>query len=240
MNPPGSWATAEILRCSILRGNRPYTGLIEPELQSTEAGTPTPPPRVWRYGELRQADIVEAALRICRREGLARLTMRKLAGELGSSSMNSYHYVSSKSDLFDLVADAVLAQVPEPPDGVDRWDDQLSFMFEKARERLLEHPGVSDHLLVRATGLPNELRLHRIVDGILLAAGFSASASLRIQRVLTYLLFGAVSQELASLAAVERSDVLTFTDDADVFDFGLVTMLAGLHVTGGRADAGPD
>jgi AcrR family transcriptional regulator len=234
---PRELATGEILRRSIRGGNQPYTGPIEPELQPTEAMTSTPRRRAWRYGELRQADIVEAALRICRREGLARLTMRKLAQEIGLSSMNSYHYVSSKRDLFDLVADAVLAQVPEPPDDLDRWDDQLSFMFHTARERLLEHPGVSDHLLVRATGMPNELRLHRIVDRILLAAGFSPSTSLRIQRILTYLLFGAVSQELASLAGADRSDVLTFTDDADVFDFGLATMLAGLHVTGGQDDA---
>ncbi len=88
---------------------------------------------------------------------------------------------------------------------------------------------MSDHLLVRATGHPNELRLHRILDGVLVGAGFSPAASGRIQRVLTYLLFGAVSQELATAGAAERDRTLTFSDDADVFDFGLAVMLDGLR-----------
>jgi AcrR family transcriptional regulator len=155
--------------------------------------------------------------------------MRKLADELGLSSMNAYHYVASKGELFDLVADAVLGRIPEPPPGLDRWDDQVVFLFREGRDRLLEYPGVSDHLLVRVTGQANELRLHRILDGILVGAGFSPSTSGRIQRVLTYLLFGAVSQELATAGAAARDDTLVFSDDADVFDFGLGVMLDGLR-----------
>jgi len=185
--------------------------------------------RAWRYGELTQADIVAAALRICRREGLNRVTMRKLAAELGLSSMNVYYYVSSKGDLFDLVADAVLGQIPEPPEGIDGWDQQLVFLFREGRTRLLEYPGVSDHLLVHVMGRPNALRLHRILDAILTGAGFSSATSTHVLRVLTYFLFGAVSQELATSRSDDRTDTPAFTDNDAVFDFGLGLMLDGLR-----------
>jgi AcrR family transcriptional regulator len=182
-----------------------------------------------RYGELSEAEVVNAALAFCEREGLAQLTMRKLATELGLSSMSSYYYVASKQVLFDLVADRVLGQVPEPPPSVTGWEAQLTFLFRGARRVLLQYPGVSDHLLVRATGRSRQLRLHRLLHEILAEAGFDRPTADATSRVLAYLLFGAVSQELATAAASDRDDIIRFTDDEEVFDFGLEVMVDGLR-----------
>ncbi len=183
-----------------------------------------------RYGELNEGEVVEAALAFARREGLANLTMRKLAAELGVSSTNAYYYVQSKEALLDLVADAVLGKVPEPPAGLRRWDEQLRFLYEQARRLLLEHPGVSDHLLVRSQGRSHQRHLYLLTKSILASAGFDKATINHAQRALTYLLLGAVSQELATARATARQKgALRFTDDPQVFDFGLDLMLDGLQ-----------
>src|SRR5450755_1182296 len=105
-------------------------------------------PRSWRYGELTRDDVVEAGLRITRRQGFAHLSMRKLAAELGSPSMNTYYYVRNKGQLLDLVGDAVLGEIVLPSDDMSR-DRRLTQVFTDGRAVLLRYPGVAQHLLRR-------------------------------------------------------------------------------------------
>jgi TetR/AcrR family transcriptional regulator, tetracycline repressor protein len=184
--------------------------------------------RSWRYGELTQEAVVEAGLRLTRRSGFGNLSMRKLAAELGSSSMNSYYYVRDKRQLFDLVADAVLGEVPIPPPELP-WDRCLTLLFEGGRDVLLRYPGVAQHLLRRSTGLPNETQLYMTISRILDGAGFDRVVSDRAQRSMAYLLFGAVTTELASAEAVDDPTTMKFSDDREVFRFGLELLIDGLH-----------
>jgi TetR/AcrR family transcriptional regulator, tetracycline repressor protein len=184
-------------------------------------------PRLWRYGELTRADVVEAGLRITRNGGFANLSMRKLAAELGSPSMNVYYYVRDKRHLLNLVGDAVLGEVVLPPADLP-WDQQITLLFERGREVLLRYPGVAQHLLHRTEGLPNETRLYQSVSDILYAAGFERTISDQAQRLLAYLLFGAVTSELATADAAADPGTMTFADDQEVFRFGLELLLDGL------------
>ena len=169
-----------------------------------------------------------------RNGGFANLSMRKLAAELGSPSMNIYYYVRDKRHLLNLVGDAVLGQVALPPADLP-WDAQITLLFERGREVLLSYPGVAQHLLRRTEGLPNETRLYRAVSDILEAAGFERTISDRAQRLLAYLLFGAVTSELATADAADDPGTMTFTDDREVFRFGLELLLDGLDRRGGAA-----
>lgn len=212
-----------------------------PRTPAARAGTADdlgPPRSGWRYGELHEDDVVRAALRFARHEGLANLTMRKLATELGVSPTSAYYHVPSKEALFDLAADAVLGEVPEPPPETRRWDEKLRFLFMSARRLLLRYPGVSDHLLVRTGGAPQQMRLYLLTKQILAGAGFDETAVNHAQRTLAYLLFGAVSQELAtSRRAGDRPGALRFADDDEAFAFGLDAMLDGLAAQRRRARA---
>jgi hypothetical protein len=154
--------------------------------------------------------------------------MRKLAGELGSPSMNAYYYIKDKQHLLDLVADSVLGEVEPPPTDLS-WELQLSILFEQGRVVLLRYPGVAQHLLRRMVGLPNEVRLYRAITEILLTAGFDRSTSDRAQRVFAYLLFGAVTSELATSAAAGQHSAMTFSDDKEVFGFGLDLLIEGMR-----------
>lgn len=183
--------------------------------------------RSWRYGELTRDHVVQAALTLVMRDGLAGLSMRRLADELGISSMNAYYHVPNKRALLDLVADSVLEQVPNPPTDLP-WEEQVSMFFEGGRTVLLRYPGVANHLLVRRVGLPNEKRLYLALTDLLTRAGFSVEDSTRAQRVLAYLLFGAVTSELATFGADADPNTMAFTDDDEVFRFGLDLMIEGL------------
>jgi len=183
--------------------------------------------RSWRYGELTRDHLVEAALALVLRDGMSGLSMRKLADELGIKSMNAYYHVPSKKALLDLVGDAVLGQVTNPPADLP-WDEQIRSLFEGGRQVLLRYPGVANHLLVRSVGHPNEVRLYATLTGLLTNAGFSREASDRAQRVLAYLLFGAVTSELATTHADDPA-TMTFTDDDEVFRFGLDRIIDGLR-----------
>ncbi len=154
--------------------------------------------------------------------------MRKLAAELGTPSMNAYYYVRDKNHLLDLVGDAVLGEVLLPPVHLP-WDRRLTLLFERGREVLLTYPGVAQHLLRRTEGLPNETRLYQAVSEILGTAGFDRTVSDRVQRLLAYLLFGAVTTELATAEAADDPSTITFVDDREVFRFGLEVLLDGLR-----------
>ena len=191
--------------------------------------------RLWRYGELTRADVVAAGLRMTRNGGFAKLSMRKLAAELGSPSMNIYYYVRDKRHLLDLVGDAVLGEVALPPADLP-WDRQITLLFERGREVLLGYPGVAQHLLRRTVGLPNETRLHQAVSEILETAGFDRAIGDRAQRLLAYLMFGAVTSELATADAAGDPATMTFADDQEVFRFGLELLLDGLDRRCGAAE----
>ncbi|MEU7904797.1 TetR/AcrR family transcriptional regulator C-terminal domain-containing protein [Actinoplanes sp. NPDC049118] len=59
--------------------------------------------------------VVRAAVTIADAEGLAALSMRRLAAEIGVPTMSLYRYVADKEELLLLMTDAVFAVNPPPP-----------------------------------------------------------------------------------------------------------------------------
>lgn len=82
-----------------------------------------------------------AAMRLADAEGLAAVTVRRLAVELDARPMSIYAYarIESKEELFDLMADQVCGEllVPDLPDG---WQQALRAVATRGRVVLLEHP----------------------------------------------------------------------------------------------------
>ncbi len=68
--------------------------------------------------------ITRAAIRIADADGLAAVSMSRVAAELGSATMSLYRHVDSKDDLLQLMADAALEAPPEPT-GAD-WRERLT------------------------------------------------------------------------------------------------------------------
>ena len=71
------------------------------------------------------ADITRAAIAVADAEGLAAVSMARVAAELGNATMALYRHVKSKDELLTLMWDAAMEEPPPLPDG--DWRDQLGF-----------------------------------------------------------------------------------------------------------------
>lgn len=64
-----------------------------------------------RRAQLTKEAIVVAAIRIAERDGMAKLSMRNLARELGFEAMSLYTHVASKADVFTGMVEHVVAEL---------------------------------------------------------------------------------------------------------------------------------
>jgi AcrR family transcriptional regulator len=119
-------------------------------------GAGTPPSRGPKPG-LTVAAIAEAAIAVADTEGLAALSMRKVAEKLGKSAMSLYTYVPGKPELLDVMLDTVLGEDPKtyPLDGGWRGAVEAAARDEWAFYQ--RHPWVLQVSGSRALLGPNEL-----------------------------------------------------------------------------------
>ncbi len=83
--------------------------------------------------------IVDAATRIADAEGLAAMSMRRVADELSVGAMTLYRYVPGKGELLDVMLDSAYAELPlrQAPGG---WRKKLDEVARENRELYLRHP----------------------------------------------------------------------------------------------------
>lgn len=86
--------------------------------------------------------IVKAALAIADRDGLDKLTMRRLSTELGVTPMATYHHVSGKEELLDLVIDQSIGQL-YVDEAADDPEAAVLDWFVRLHELLTEHPSLA-------------------------------------------------------------------------------------------------
>jgi AcrR family transcriptional regulator len=97
-------------------------------------------PRRGPRPKLRMADIVRAAIAIADGNGLAALSMRKLAEELGVTAMSLYTYVPGKAELLDLMLDTVSAETARPSDVDGGWRARLTLIARENWALYHRHP----------------------------------------------------------------------------------------------------
>lgn len=88
---------------------------------------------------LSQDRIVQAAIQIAQAEGLAAVSMGKVAAKLGASTMSLYRHVSGKDDLLALMVDAAFGPPPAAPTPDEGWREGLSRWAWAFRARLQRH-----------------------------------------------------------------------------------------------------
>ncbi|MDB1088147.1 TetR/AcrR family transcriptional regulator [Streptomyces sp. ACA25] len=85
--------------------------------------------------------IVTAAVELADREGLAALSMRKVAAELGVGTMSLYRYVPGKGELLDLMLDHVNGPTePLEEHRGKHWRVLLEYIAEGTWELYTAHP----------------------------------------------------------------------------------------------------
>ncbi|MEU6918380.1 TetR/AcrR family transcriptional regulator [Streptomyces olindensis] len=119
--------------------------------------------------------IIEATVRLLDAEGLARFSMRRLAGELNVTAMSVYWYVDTKDDLLELALDQVMGEMRLPdPDADEDWRDQVRALAREYRALLVRHPWVSALVGVFLNIGPHNLAFSRVVQRVVRRTGLPA------------------------------------------------------------------
>lgn len=103
--------------------------------------TPAPSSARTTRRPLNRRRVLQAALGYVDSHGLAELTMRRLATELGVEAASLYKHVASKEDLHAGVAELIWEQIANaaPPD--DDWPSWLRAYGHAIRDVIHRHPG---------------------------------------------------------------------------------------------------
>lgn len=115
--------------------------------------------------------IVEAAVTVADRGGLAAVSMRHVGRELGVEAMSLYHHIRGKEALLDLLADWVFAQI-ELPGPQQPWRAGMVLRADSARAVLSAHSWALGLTESRSNPGPALLRHHDTILGCLRYNGF--------------------------------------------------------------------
>ncbi|MEV6135085.1 mycofactocin system transcriptional regulator MftR2 [Nocardia sp. NPDC051990] len=186
---------------------------------------------------LSESEIVEAALRVVREDGVEKLSMRRLSRELGVSPMAPYYYVADKRELLDLVATAALTGVRKPPADSGPWQHRLRDLIDQIDEKLRKHPGLGDVLIEQMLG--KQLDLIAAIMEILFEAGFNDRNVLAGYATIHTYLFGRrrvnprEPQPLADIALPESvaraTEYMPDLRGKYGYDFAMEVLIAGLE-----------
>jgi AcrR family transcriptional regulator len=176
--------------------------------------------------------LAAAAIAVIDRDGLAGLSMRTVASELGLSTMALYRYVRDRDDLELLVVEGVLRALDTTPPPAGQWQDQIKTMAERVRTAVAHHPGVVPLLLRHRHHSISTLRWSESVLGILTEAGFAGVDRVVALRGLISYINGAV--QLEHLGALSGAGTVAISELSPA-DFPLMAATAGVART-----VGPD
>ncbi len=132
-------------------------------------------------------DVVAAALAIVESEGLAALTMRRLASQLGVAVTAIYWHVGDKAALLDAVVDRIITALAAVTVKGDDPATRIQSVCRAWRRRLLEQPELV--AVVHAQGRTAELfqPVRRVLVRELTTAGLGAhDAALALQAILQF------------------------------------------------------
>jgi len=230
---------------------------------SSERKLPAAPPRVarrrpaaGRKATLSVPVIVAAAIEVLDEEGVAGLSMRRVADRLGTGAASLYAHVSGRDELLELVFDALVGQVKlEAPDPA-RWREQVHRLMRDLRDILASHTDAALAGLGRVPTAPQTLAAAEVLTGVLRAGGLSDRViALGFDQLILYVSASAYEEGLYrkaepgeieryfagvhaffSTLSADRYPVLTALaphmtgpDGDDRFEFGLNVLIAGLE-----------
>lgn len=158
-------------------------------------------PRKANVPTLTREQIIAAAVDLVDRDGLAALSMRKLAAELGVSPMSLYYHVPDRGGLDDLIFDAVMAEVDfsgdDPTLGMEERAVRLGYALRTA---LLAHPNTVPITLRRSARTPAQLGPVEAMLGILYDMGLDPTDAIAAVDVIGQYVFGTTLAYVNNLA----------------------------------------
>jgi AcrR family transcriptional regulator len=152
---------------------------------------------------------IRVAVALADSGGIASLSMRKLASELGVEAMSLYYHVKNKDDLLDGMVGLVVSEMVVPAADA-AWKQAMRERSESARDVLKRHPWAISQVDARTT--PATLHYLNATIGCLVGAGFSIPLAAHAMSLLDSYVHGFALQE-SSLPLDETGDIGAVTED---------------------------
>jgi AcrR family transcriptional regulator len=171
-----------------------------------------------------RSDVVEHALEVLDRHGLADLSMRRLAADLGVQPSALYWHFENKQALLAAVADEVLRR-GERSVAPGAWPEQVTAYAHQLRDAMLAYRDGADLVATAlAFGLGTADPVARLVELL----GGTPVARVAATTIL-YFVLGHVNEEQMNVQAASAGAIV---DDpltrADTFSTGLDIVVAGI------------
>lgn len=187
--------------------------------------------------------IRDAAVELIDRDGLQRLSMRRLALALDVHAASLYSHYATKDDVLDAVANLLVSHV-DTSGFKAGWREGLRTWARSYRAALAAHPNAVP-LIASGTGSREQfLAMANAVHGGLVGAGWAPRRATEISGAVKYLVVGAATTPFASGFAddtqvyLDRYPHLTQAHrlradaariDLDSFELGLECFIRGLE-----------
>lgn len=181
-----------------------------------------------------RTDVVERAIGVLDEYGLADLSMRRIAAELGVQPSALYHHFANKQSLLAAVADEILARGSRPVvESGKTWDQKVVGQCRMLRDAMLAYRDGAELIsTVHAFGLGVQSPHDELAE-TLKSAGFDDSFAWSAATTILHFVFGHVSYEQLSLqahsdGAIDSRIDLPNGDSADEFALGLTLIVDGI------------
>lgn len=139
--------------------------------------------------------IVNKALEIADAQGFEAISMRKLAGALGTTAMSLYNHVSNKEELLGLMLERVSEEISSPQVG-GNWEAELWDRALAMRAVLLRHRWAPPLLISTITMGEAALRDINATVGCLVMQGFTYAQADWARNAIDSHVYGYTMQEL--------------------------------------------
>ena len=152
------------------------------------------------------ADIVAAGVAIADADGLAALSMRKVASRLGVGPMSLYTYVPGRSELVELMIDHVYGEhaIPDPElpwqQRIEQWARETWRIYDA-------HPWLLDYNMARLPIGPHVLDVSEALYAALFSAGFVAAENVAISNLIQWQLLGAARSMISDADEARHTGV---------------------------------
>lgn len=153
--------------------------------------------------------VIDAGIAIADAEGLDALTIRRLAGALGVSTMSVYTYVSGKAELVPLMLDTLHGRMAHAGYSAPDWRQRLALLAEDNRAFFALHPWAAAVSLARPPLGPGTMAKY---ERELLAFEGLGLSDPDMDSALTHLLSFVASCARAA-AAQQQAELISGIDD---------------------------
>ena len=170
---------------------------------------------------LRRTAVLQAAVELADRVGLAEVSMRTLARTLGVVPMALYKHVANKDELLGGMVDAVIAEIPPAPTDTD-WHTATRARILDARRVMLAHPWASALLATRSQPGPAALGYLDSVIATFTTGGFPPTLTHQVMHTLGSRVWGFNHEAFPSppppsLDPAEAADPAALAAQAEMF-----------------------